>query len=294
MTAAGDAVLAVAYGEVGYVEGPNNSTKYWDWYGGNYGPWCGVFCMWCSDQAGHPVCADTVLVSNGTVHGYSTGGSGATGVEAQTTPDLQPGDFVLFSWEPWEFRDGVPTCVGEWDGYPAGDHIGVFAYWVDQGAGRFAAVEGNTSDGSWDNGGMVLLREDRYTSQVCGWWRQESIAGGAGSPTQPQEPFTVAQYDDIMAKLGAIEAQMIARTDWILKACHKCRLIDAHGAWWLTDFIGVTPASSPDMVVMLQQLGYLDNDVDSSGNPIPQGCPDALFDGLVRYDLVATDQAANG
>lgn len=29
MTVAGDAVLAVARGEVGYVEGPDNSTKYW-------------------------------------------------------------------------------------------------------------------------------------------------------------------------------------------------------------------------------------------------------------------------
>lgn len=191
MTAAGEAVLAVAYGEVGYVEGPNNSTKYWDWYGGNYGPWCGVFCMWCSDQAGYPVCSDTVLVSNGTWHGYTTGGSGATGVEAQRTLDLQPGDFVLFSWEPWEFRDGVPTCVGEWDGYTAGDHIGIYAY--DLGGGRFAAVEGNTSDGSWDNGGMVLLREDRYTSQVCGWWRQEHIAGGDSTPPPPKPTYNLTE-----------------------------------------------------------------------------------------------------
>jgi len=191
MTAAGEAVLAVAYGEVGYVEGANNSTKYWDWYGGNYGPWCGVFGMWCSEMAGFPVCSGCGLVSDGTVHGYSTPGSGATGVEAQRTLDLQPGDNVLFSWEPWEFRGGVPTCVGEWDGYPAGDHFGIFAYWVDQAAGRFAAVEGNTSDGSWENGGMVLLREDRWTSQVCGWWRPEKIADGTSpTPTPPTTNLT--------------------------------------------------------------------------------------------------------
>jgi hypothetical protein len=213
MTAAGEAVLAVAYGEVGYVEGANNSTKYWDWYGGNYGPWCGVFCMWCSDQAGYPVCTDTVLVSNGTLHGYTTGGSGATGVEAQRTLDLQPGDFVLFSWEPWEFRDGVPTCVGEWDGYPAGDHIGIFAY--DLGGGRFAAVEGNTSDGSWDNGGMVLLREDRYHSQVCGWWRQERIAGGSagGDDEMTEADFARIQgivHDEV---LNVWRAQEMANLD---------------------------------------------------------------------------------
>jgi hypothetical protein len=196
MTAAGEAVLAVAYGEVGYVEGANNSTKYWDWYGGNYGPWCGVFCMWCSAMAGYPVCTDCVLVSNGTVHGYSTAGSGATGVEAQRTLDLQPGDFVLFSWEPWEFRNGIPTCVGEWDGYPAGDHIGIVAY--DLGGGRFAAVEGNTSDGSWDNGGMVMLREDRWHSQVCGWWRQEHIVDGTGPGPGPG-PGPAERDDDLYA-----------------------------------------------------------------------------------------------
>ena len=142
--------------------------------------------MWCQDQAGYPACSDFVLVSNGTVHGYSTGGSGATGVEAQRTLDLQPGDSVLFSWEPWTWGPGgVPTCVGEWEGYPAGDHVGLFHSWVDQGAGRFRAVEGNTSDGSWDNGGMVLLREDRWTSQVCGWWRQERLVDGTGPGPAP-------------------------------------------------------------------------------------------------------------
>jgi len=216
MTAAGEAVLAVAYGEVGYVEGPGNSTKYWDWYGMNAGPWCGVFCMWCSDQAGYPVCTDTVLVSNGTLHGYTTWGSGATGVEAQRTLDLQPGDFVVFSWEPWAFEDGVPICQGEWQGYVAGDHIGVFAYWVDQGAGRFAAVEGNTSDGSWDNGGMVLLREDRYTSQVCGWWRQEAIAGG--SAPEPEDEMTEADFARIQGivhdeVLNVWRAQEMANLD---------------------------------------------------------------------------------
>lgn len=291
MSAAGEAVLAVAYGEVGVTEDPpgSNAVKYWvPWTGSNYGygPWCAAFVSWCQSMAGYAPCwvdgpQGFTLVSNGTLHSYSTGGDGATGLEAQRTAELQPGDTVLFSWENWEWRGGVPTCVGEWDGYVAGDHTGIFAYWVDQGVGRFAAVEGNTSASSWDNGGAVLLREDRYTSQVCGWWRQESIAGGGG-PTQPEELFTVSQYDDIMGKLG----EVITRTDWILKACHKSRLIDAHGAWWVTDFIGVTPAASPDMVVMLQQLGYLDNDVDNSGNPIPQGCPDSVFDNLVRYDLL--------
>ena len=61
MTAAGDAVLAVARGEIGYAEGPNNSTKYWDWYGGNYGAWCAVFVTWCCEMAGYPMCPHRLL-----------------------------------------------------------------------------------------------------------------------------------------------------------------------------------------------------------------------------------------
>lgn len=217
MTAAGDAVLAVALGEVGVTEDPpgSNAVKYWvPWTGSNYGygPWCAAFVSWCQSVAGYPPCwvdgpQGFTLVSNGTLHGYQTGGDGATGLEAQRTLDLQPGDTILFSWEPWEFRDGIPTCVGEWDGYPAGDHTGFFAYWIDQGAGRFAACEGNTSASSWDNGGAVLLREDRYTSQVCGWWRQESIAGGASPPEPPKgwlDMLTDAQQIELFDKVNAI------------------------------------------------------------------------------------------
>jgi hypothetical protein len=198
VTTAGEAVLGVAYVEVGVTEDPpgSNQVKYWDPWGGSLGPWCAAFVSWCHAQAGYPPCPvegpqGFALVSAGTAHGYGTGGDGATGLEAQRTLDLQPGDTVLFSWEPWEFRGGVPTCVGEWDGYVAGDHTGLFAYWVDEAAGRFAAVEGNTSQSSWDNGGAVMLREDRYTSQVCGWWRMESVAGGG---EQTEDEMTEADF----------------------------------------------------------------------------------------------------
>ena len=42
MTAAGDAVLAVARSTIGMAEDPpgSNAGPWWDWYGGNYGSWC--------------------------------------------------------------------------------------------------------------------------------------------------------------------------------------------------------------------------------------------------------------
>jgi hypothetical protein len=185
MTAAGDAVLAMARSQVGVTEQPpgSNQVPYWDWYGGNYGSWCACFVSWCNWHANYPLCAvdsakGFILVSSGTVHSYPEG-------EAQSTAGLQPGDCVLFSWYPWQFIDGVPIIVNdpEWSGYVAGDHTGIFAYWIDQSTGQFACVEGNTSQSSWDNGGAVLERTDRYTSQVCGWWRVPSMEGsgpGAG------------------------------------------------------------------------------------------------------------------
>lgn len=99
--------------------------------------------------------------------------------------------------------------------------------------------------------------------------------------------LTMSQYDDLMARIGQLETGLVVRTDLILKGIKKCRMISARGAWWLTDFVGVVPIASPEVVVNAQQLGYLDNDVDGAGNPIPQGCPDALFDTLIRYDLKA-------
>lgn len=44
--------VQVANGEVGYVEGPNNDTKYGVWFGMNNQPWCSIFVSWCANQAG--------------------------------------------------------------------------------------------------------------------------------------------------------------------------------------------------------------------------------------------------
>lgn len=166
MTAEGDAVLALAYTQVGQP----NGDPYWAWYGADLGSYCACFVSWCGWHAGYPVCPidsslGFVLVSNGTVHSYENG-------EANPTLDLQPGDVILFSWYYWDWQGGMPVITEDpWVGWIAGDHTGFFSHWIDQSAGRFATVEGNT------NGGVVAYREDRYTSQVCGWWRTPATEG---------------------------------------------------------------------------------------------------------------------
>lgn len=274
MTAAGDQVLAYAYSQVGVTENPPNSnicSPYTDAWGA--GAWCAMFVSYCADAAGYPLPpidgpAGFSYVPNGQIAAYTTGHDvGEGGVE--------PGDVLCFSWEPWHMEGGIAICSsGVYAGAPAGDHTGFFAGWL--GGGYMRTVEGNTSQSSWDNGGAVMERTDRYTGQICSYGRHAALDGG-GSGTG--ELFTVGQYEDIMSKLG----EVIVRTDWILKACHKCRMVEAKGRWWITDFINVTPVNSPDAVVMLQQLGYLDNDLDAGGNPIPQGCPDPVFDTLHQF-----------
>ncbi len=44
------ALLAVAEGELGYTEGPNNHTKYGEWSGDPNAAWCAEFICWCVDQ----------------------------------------------------------------------------------------------------------------------------------------------------------------------------------------------------------------------------------------------------
>jgi hypothetical protein len=294
MSVAGDAVVAMARSQIGVTENPpySSNVPYWDWWGSPAaGAWCAVFGSWAAYHAGYPLCAvdgwgGFTFCPNGTSHSYPTG-------EALPTANLYPGCHVIYSWYGWGFENGVPVINdgSEFHGWIAGDHWGIATSTVDAD-GWFTAVEGNTSptsSGSQDNGGGVWEKW-RHIGDVCGWYEPPSY----GDNPLNEELFTVSQYDDIMGKLASVEAQMITRTDWILKACHKCRMVEHAGAWWLTDFIGVTPIPSPDAVVTLQQLGYLDNDLDAAGNPIAQGCPDSVFDTLVRYDLVATDQAANG
>lgn len=45
-------LIAIAETQLGYREGPDNDTKYGDWYGIPNGAWCAMYVSWCANQAG--------------------------------------------------------------------------------------------------------------------------------------------------------------------------------------------------------------------------------------------------
>jgi hypothetical protein len=182
MTAGGDATIGVARSWVGTTENPpgSNIVPFWDWWGCYLGSWCGAFVSYCNGHSGYPLpaidasCSGTatgfVLCSNGTLYTWQSG---------EIPPVAEQGDVLIFSWYAWELWDGIPVITDpEWYGWVAGDHTGYYV--ADLGDGWIQTIEGNTGSNSWDNGGAVLERTDRYWGQVCALWRP-AIYGGPGS-----------------------------------------------------------------------------------------------------------------
>lgn len=176
MSAGGDQSLAVSYTQIGNSENPpysNLCSPYTDPWGA--GAWCAMFVSWCAENAGYPLPA-----LNG-AHGFSYVPSGQMYAyqNGEATGDPQPGAVLLFSWEAWHMEGGIAVCsYGAYAGAPAGDHTGFFAGWL--GGGYMVSTEGNTSTGSWDDGGTVMERRDRYSGQVCCYWQPAVFGTGTG------------------------------------------------------------------------------------------------------------------
>lgn len=134
------AALAKAITQLGISESPpeSNNTKYGQWYGVNYQPWCAIFCTWCFEMTGdspsfvkgsrYAYCPYVVADARARVNGLST------------TDDPIPGDLVVYDW-------AYDTIY---------DHIGIFEKWLPDG--QFSCIEGNTSTSNNSNGGQVMRR----------------------------------------------------------------------------------------------------------------------------------------
>ncbi len=166
-------VLRIAGAEVGYVEGPNNWSRY-AVGGAQNQPWCGSFVDWTFRQAGVRGEPSSVWTPSG-LQGHRQ-----RGTAIDRNGPVQPGDVVYFDWQGGTGTQGV-------------DHVGIVTG-VRQD-GRVETIEGNTSptdQGSQSNGGQVARRV-RPRSVIAGFGRPRYDSTPAPAP-QPTNPDQVAAF----------------------------------------------------------------------------------------------------
>lgn len=204
-------LVEVALSQIGIIEGPkDNQTKYGAFTGANYQPWCGSFVMWCANQAGVKLPANTVYTPSGAAGFQKT----KTWQDAKdATP--QPGDIVYFDFP----GDGVDRI----------SHVGIVI--KDNGDGTVTTVEGNTSGtvGDQRNGGMVLKKIRGYKKNkgnvqisIVGFGRPkfpgpekaatpkpEKVVDPAAYPNDPIQPGEKGEYVKVIQKALGFEGKAI-------------------------------------------------------------------------------------
>ena len=90
-----DEIVEIALSQKGYHEGPNNDTKYGEWYGLNNEPWCAMFVSWCANQVGIP---EDIIPK---FAGCTTGFRQMTQMGITTKEHIVPqkGDLIFFDWD---------------------------------------------------------------------------------------------------------------------------------------------------------------------------------------------------
>ena len=147
-------VIIEARKHVGYVEGPKKNNVFGEWYGANYSPWCAAFVSYVLNHAGH----GDLIKGAQTAKGFNSCGKGIAFFKKHkawfpVTEAIQ-GDIAFFDWD----HDGEQ------------DHTGIVVK-IDLVKKRVLMIEGNTSDVSHSNGGVVKEQ-----------WRSFGVIMGVGRP----------------------------------------------------------------------------------------------------------------
>lgn len=97
-------IVEIALSQKGYKEGPNNDTKYGEWYGLNHEPWCAMFISWCANEVG---ISESIIPK---FAGCTTGFRKMTQMGITTKEHIVPqkGDLIFFDWD----RSGDYDHVG--------------------------------------------------------------------------------------------------------------------------------------------------------------------------------------
>lgn len=165
-------VILQARKHLGYVEGPGKNNIFGKWYGANGSPWCACFVSWAVAAGGHP----TLLQGAQTQKGFNSCGAGIKFFKRKNawfpTDEARVGDLAFFDWD----HDGSQ------------DHVGIVTQ-VDLKAKKIKCIEGNTSNKSHANGGVVQEQ-----------WRNMSVIMGVGRPAYPKVAKAVEVEDEPAVK----------------------------------------------------------------------------------------------
>ena len=155
--------IEIAKTEIGYIEIPDNITKYGEYTKANGLPWCGSFCNWVLAQAGVKV--HSVVSTAVGAHKFKEIGRWH---EVPAIGDLAFMDFP---------HDGVDRI----------SHIGIV---VGIEGKTVTCIEGNTSGtGDQRNGGMVMVKQRTIGKEVVGFGRPKYVPyKGEFSTVEIQSP----------------------------------------------------------------------------------------------------------
>lgn len=160
-------VILEARKHLGYVEGANKDNIFGKWYGANHSPWCAAFVSYVMAHAHHK----DLIAGAQTKQGFNSCGAGIKFFKAKKawykTSQAKVGDLAFF----------------DWDGDGSQDHVGIITQvGTGKNAGKLKCIEGNTSNSSHANGGVVQEQ-----------WRNASVIMGVGRPAYPKEAKTVVK-----------------------------------------------------------------------------------------------------
>ena len=150
--------IEIAKAEIGYVETPENITKYGEFTKANGLPWCGSFCNWVLAQA---------QVKVHSVVGTALGAHKFKEISRWTNNEPALGDLAFMDFP----HDGIDKI----------SHIGIV---VGIKGNTVTTIEGNTSGtGDQRNGGMVMVKERTIGKEVVGFGRPKYVPYKGEFPT---------------------------------------------------------------------------------------------------------------
>ena len=153
------AVVEAALKEVGYVEEPDNITKFGKFTKADGLPWCGSFVNFCFNEAGVKLPS---MVST------AAGAHKLKEVSRWVETEPKIGDLAFMDFP----HDGIDRI----------SHIGIV---VGVKSKTVITIEGNTSgSGDQRNGGMVLIKERAFGSgkEIVGFGRPKFVAYAVDYP----------------------------------------------------------------------------------------------------------------